>query len=312
MKIRKPNFWDYKRPNFLSFILLPLTLPLIINNYLIYKKRKKINMNIKNICIGNIYVGGTAKTPLSIKISQILNKLNFKTAIIKKFYHDQVDEQKIITHKSKLYCYNKRIDALYEAIKENIDIAIFDDGLQDRTINYDLKFVCFNNLTWIGNSFLIPAGPLREKIDSLKRFDAVFLNGNEENILVLKETIKKINPNIKIFETYYQPINIDQFNNKDKFLIFSGIGNPDTFKKTLLKNNFNIVKEIKFPDHHQYTQKDIDKIILNAKNLDAKILTTEKDYVKLDLNISNKINFLEVEVVIKKENDLINFIKSSI
>ena len=312
MILKKPDFWDYKQPNFLSYILLPLTLPIIINNFFISLKKNSNNQNIKKIGIGNIYIGGTAKTPLSIKINQILKKLNLKTGIIKKFYKNQVDEQKLLSNKARLYCFDKRKVALDKAIKDNLEIVIFDDGLQDSSINYDLSFVCFNVVKWIGNGFLIPAGPLREKIESISKYDAIFLNGNEEDTSDLKLLIKKYNKNIKIFETYYKPININKFNDKNKYVIFSGIGNPESFKKTLTKNNFNIIKEIKFPDHYRYTQKDIDKIKLQAINLNAKILTTEKDFVKLNDNAADGIEFLEIELVIKEENELINFIKSNI
>ena len=312
MILKKPDFWDYKQPNFLSYILLPLTLPIIINNFFISLKKNSNNQNIKKIGIGNIYIGGTAKTPLSIKINQILKNLNLKTGIIKKFYKNQVDEQKLLSNKARLYCFDKRKVALDKAIKDNLEIVIFDDGLQDSSINYDLSFVCFNSAKWIGNGFLIPAGPLREKIESISKYDAIFLNGNEEDTSDLKLLIKKYNKNIRIFETYYKPININKFNDKNEYVIFSGIGNPESFKKTLTKNNFNIIKEIKFPDHYRYTQKDIDKIKLQAINLNAKILTTEKDYVKLNDNTADGIEFLEIELIIKEENELINFIKSNI
>ena len=312
MILKKPDFWDYKQPNFLSYILLPLTLPIIINNFFISLKKNSNNQNIKKIGIGNIYIGGTAKTPLSIKINQILKNLNLKTGIIKKFYKNQVDEQKLLSNKAQLYCFDKRKVALDKAIKDNLEIVIFDDGLQDSSINYDLSFVCFNIVKWIGNGFLIPAGPLREKIESISKYDAIFLNGNEEDTSDLKLLIKKYNKNIRIFETYYKPININKFNDKNEYVIFSGIGNPESFKKTLTKNNFNIIKEIKFPDHYRYTQKDIDKIKLQAINLNAKILTTEKDYVKLNDNAADGIEFLEIELIIKEENELINFIKSNI
>ncbi len=312
MIIKKPNFWDYKKPNILSYFLLIFTFPLIINNYLINKRRNQNlskTKNIKTICVGNIYIGGTGKTPLSIKISQILNKINLKTAIIKKFYPYQIDEQKLIANSNKLYCEKSRKEALKNAQKDMLDIAIFDDGLQDKTLNYDLRFVCFNTLKWIGNGFLIPAGPLREKLKSIKNFDAVFLNGNEEDVSVLKSIIKKINKNIKIFETYYKPLNIHHFNNKDKFLIFSGIGNPENFKKTLTKNKLNVIDEIKFPDHYQYTIKDIENIKQKAKKLQAKILTTEKDFVKIKDEISDDINYLKIDLIIKREDKLINLIK---
>ncbi len=313
MKLKKPNFWDYKKPNFLSYLLLPFSLPILINNFFLnFYKNKNKNKNIKCICIGNIYLGGTGKTPLTIKINYLLKRLNYKTATIKKFYKNQIDEQKLLSNKTKLYCSKKRSEALSRAIHDNIDVVVFDDGLQDRSMNYDLSFVCFNSNKWIGNGFLIPAGPLREKLKSISRYDAVFLNGNDEDISDLKELIINYNKNIKIFETSYLPININKLNKLEKYLIFSGIGNPDSFAKMLLKNNLNVVKEIIFPDHYQYTSNDITKIKLQAKKLDSKILTTEKDFVKLNDKDSNGIDFVEVIIDIKEEDELIKFICKNI
>ncbi len=312
MKLKKPNFWDYKKPNFISYLLLPFTLPFIINNfYLNFKSKKKIK-KIKSICVGNIYIGGTAKTPLTIKIDTILKKLNLKSATIKKFYKDQIDEQKLLKKHTKLYCYKDRKLAIAQAVKNNIDIVVFDDGLQDHSINFDLTFVCFNNSTFIGNGLLIPSGPLREKLESLKKYDAVFLNGNGENISKFKPLIRKFNKNIKIFETFYKPKNFKKFNKKEKYLMFSGIGNPVSFRKTLTNNSFNIIKEIVFPDHYQYNLDDITNVKKLAKKLNAKIITTEKDYIKLNSKNNKEINFLEVEIIIKKEKELINFIKTNI
>ena len=311
MKIKKPKFWDYKKPNFLSYLLLPLTIPLIVNNFLLnLKNNSKEDKIIKKICVGNIYVGGTAKTPISIKLWEILNNLNFKSATIKKSYIDQIDEQKILKEKTKLYCFKTRQKAINEAIKDSIDIVIFDDGLQDKSINYDFKFVCFNSVTWIGNGFLMPAGPLREKISSISKYDAVFLNGNGEDNNLLQLEIKKHNPNIKIFETCYNPTNLDEFDKNENYVIFSGIGNPESFKKTLIKNKFNIIKEFKFPDHYDYTFADINKIKSCAKSLNAKILTTEKDYMKLHNDID--IKFLKIDIAIRQEDELINLLKSII
>ena len=77
----------------------------IINFFLNFKKNKSISNKTKTICIGNIYIGGTAKTPLTIKIYEILKNLNFKNATIKKFYKDQIDEQKILAKKTKFYLF---------------------------------------------------------------------------------------------------------------------------------------------------------------------------------------------------------------
>ena len=309
MKLKKPKFWDDKKPNFLSYLLLPLTFPIIINNFFLKKKKINSNKKIKKICVGNIYVGGTAKTPLTIKIYKILKNLGYKAATIKKFYKDQIDEQRILNSKTTLYCAKNRNQALNQAIKGSADVVIFDDGLQDRSINYDLKFVCFNNLKWIGNGFLIPAGPLREKLESISKYNAVFLNGNERDNSNIKSLINKFNKDIPIFESTYKPINIDQFDTNAKYLIFSGIGNPDSFKEMVINNRLKVVKEIIFPDHYQYNTNDINNIVLHAKRLGAQILTTEKDYAKINSNKDNNIKFLEIEIAIKDEKKLIDYLK---
>jgi len=310
MKLKKPRFWDYKKPNFISYLLLPFTFPLIINNFFLkLKKNNTNNSKIKKICIGNIYVGGTAKTPLTIKIYQILNGLKFKTATIKKFYTDHIDEQKMLTEKTKLYCLKDRNMALDKAIKDNNDVVIFDDGLQDKSINYDLEFVCFNNIKCIGNGLLIPAGPLREKIKSIKKYDAIFINGNEVDNSDFKSLIKKYSKDIKIFESTYSPVNIEKFDINERYLVFSGIGNPESFKEILMKNKFNIIKEIIFPDHYNYTQNDIDGIKAQAKKLNATIITTEKDYTKVNSSNYDDIKFLQIDLKIKNEIELINYLK---
>ena len=313
MKFKKPKFWDYQRPNLLSFILLPLTFPLILNNFFLNKKKdKKEDHKPKKICVGNIYVGGTAKTPLTIKIYQILKKLDINACTIKKFYKSHYDEQKMLSEKTKLYCEKNRIDGLNKAILDNKDVAIFDDGLQDSSINYDLKIVCFNDLKLIGNGFLIPAGPLREKINSISKYDMAFINGNEVDNSKLKLLLKSYNANIEIFETNYKAINIKEFNINDEYMVFSGIGNPESFRQTLINNNIKITKEIIFPDHYNYTHKDIDQIKYQAKKLNLKILTTEKDYTKIKSIDNNDIRYLKVELDIKNEDRLINHLKKYI
>jgi len=310
MKFKKPKFWDYRKPNFISYLLLPLTLPLILNNFFLNIKKKNISdLNIKKICVGNIYVGGTGKTPLTIKIYQILSQFGLRAAIIKKFYKNHIDEQKLLDQNAKLYCYKSRVIGLNKAIKDENNIVIFDDGLQDKSINYDLKFVCFNNLKWIGNGRLIPAGPLREKIESISKYDAVFINGNDVDCTNLKKNVLKYNSDIKIFESHYLPTNLKELDTSKKYIIFSGIGNPETFRETLLKNKFNVIKEITFSDHHNYSQNDIDNIRLQAKNLNAEIITTEKDFIKLDYNKNNDIKVLKIEFKIKNEKELIDYLK---
>ena len=314
MIFKKPKFWDYRKPNFISLVLLPFTIILIINNILTNIFLKKNNPKIKSICVGNIYVGGTGKTPFTIKIYQILKSLGYNVCVGKKFYNSQKDEQILLKNKTNLIFDKNRNKIIERSIRENNDIVIFDDGLQEKRIDYNLKFVCFDNINWIGNGLLIPAGPLRETINSLKKFDAVIFKKIEENTNKEKiiNQIRKINSNIKIFYSEYFPTNLKDFDLSKKYLIFSGIGNPSSFKNLLIKNNFNIIDEIIYPDHYNYSLADLVKIKQLAKKLDAEIITTEKDFSKISkLNFEN-INVLKIDLKINNENILINFLKAKI
>ena len=311
MKLKKPKFWDDKKISFLSIILFPLTAFITINNFILNFTSKKKLKEIKTICVGNIYVGGTGKTPLTIKLYHMLRDLNYKVSTVKKYYKNQIDEQIILSNQTKLIVSNTRLESLKKAIQNKDDIIIFDDGLQDKKVDYDLKFVCFNSKKWIGNGFLIPSGPLREKISSLKKYDVVFLNGNNSNIEDIKKEIYQINPNIEIFETLYKPINLEKIDLSKKYIAFSGIGNSNSFKETLIENNINVMKEIIFPDHYRYKKNDIKKIKLDAKKIGANIITTEKDYVKLAEEDKKEIKYLEISLELKCEKRLIEFIKKS-
>ena len=307
MNLKKPKFWDYKHRNLLAHLLYPVSILIkIISQFKIHPKNEVLK--IKTICVGNIYVGGTGKTSLCIKINKILNQKNIKSCFVKKYYKNQIDEQEILKKNGTLFLSKKRLDAVKLAEKENYEFAIFDDGLQDNSINYDISFVCFNNLNWIGNGMTIPSGPLRENLEHLKKYQHLFLNGNLENLENLKQQILEINPEINIHIGKYEPINLEKFDNKDKYIIFSGIGNHQTFSSMIKKNGLIVIKEYEFPDHYSYKKKDIDQILNYARNQNCKIITTEKDYVRLGKFKTDQIKFIKSELKIIDEQKLLKLI----
>ena len=308
MKLKKPSFWDLQKPNFLSYLLIPFSLPIVIRNFFFQFLKKEKSSKIKTICVGNIYLGGTGKTPLTIKISEILKQLNIKVATVKKNYSDQKDEELLLKQKTSLIIADSRKNAIYQGINQNYEVLIFDDGLQETKIDFDIKLVCFKSKNWIGNGQLLPAGPMREKVSSLKRFDAVFLNGSSNDFEKIENQIKNVNLDIKIFKTFYKILNINKYNLESKYLIFSGIGNPSDFKDILLENKFDVVREIVFPDHYDYNLNDFKKIQSIASNEKLKILTTEKDFMKIPEQFKKDIDFLAIELVIQDEKKLIELL----
>ena len=307
MNLKKPKFWDKQEPNFFSYILIPITIFFKIIVSLKPKSKIKIK-DIKTICVGNIYLGGTGKTSLAIKIKEILTKKNIKTCFVKKFYTNQFDEQNLLKSYGKLFVANKRIDALNQAAKENYAVAILDDGLQDYSINYDMSLVCFNTINWIGNGMTIPSGPLRESLNVLKNYNNIFLNGVNEDTLEIEKKALKINPNINIHKSKYIPKNLNEFNINNNYLVFSGIGNHKTFISMLKEHRFKIIKDLEFSDHYNFTDRDLDKIINLAETLNCKVVTTEKDYFRLDEKYHENIKFIKSELKLDDEEKLVKIL----
>ena len=299
MKLIKPKFWKTK--NFISLILYPLSaVTFLINS--IKKFSIKKTFEIKTICIGNIFIGGTGKTSLAIEINELLRN-KFRTVFIKKNYKNQIDEINLLNDKGKIITSSNREDALLAASKKKYQVAILDDGLQQKNINYNLRIACFNSEYGLGNEFTLPAGPLRENLSEIKNYDLIFLNGEKNNKKILSK-FKSINKDLKIFEGKYKPLNLKKFNLKKKYLMFCGIGNPHEFEQTLIKYKFNVSKKIIFPDHHKFSNIDLKKLNYNASRDNLTLITTEKDFFRLNKAQRKNIKFLKIKLEIKNREKL--------
>ena len=309
MKIFKPKFWDNNKARVLPMLLFPFAV--LINLISCCKKlvTKKHFFSIPIICVGNIYLGGTGKTPFSIKLFSILQNLNKNPVFIRKKYRAFKDEVILQKQIGAVYEDNKRTDAINKAIQDKADVAILDDGFQDFSINKDLSIICFNEKQWIGNGFIIPSGPLREKLSALNRADCVIING-EKNTDIEKEIVKK-NKLVKIYYTKYRTENINEFKNKD-VISFAGIGNPINFFFLFYKHKVNILEKINFPDHYKYSAEDLENLISKSKKSKATLITTEKDYFRIDEKYKANIKYLKIKVEIENEKEFIEQIKKVI
>ena len=274
MNFFKPKFWDKNKISFFSVLLFPVSL--LIKVLSLFKRVliKTNQSSIPIICVGNIYLGGTGKTPLCIEIFSILKNLNMNPVFVRKKYDSFQDEADLQKQVGPVYQNKKRIEAVKEALQNKANVAILDDGFQDFSINKNLSIVCFNKKQWVGNGLTIPSGPLRESLSALKRANCVVING-EKNRDIENKIFSK-NKEIKIFYTKYRAKNISEFKNK-KVIAFAGIGNPENFFDLLKDNKIDIGEEIKFPDHHEYSEETLENLINKAKENNNILLTTEKD-----------------------------------
>jgi tetraacyldisaccharide 4'-kinase len=307
MKINKPKFWD-KKIGLLSLLMLPLSILLILINEIRKKFTQTRIFNIPVICVGNIYVGGTGKTPASILLSNELLRAGKRPTIIRKYYKDHFDEYNLIKNNSKNLIINKnRVGGLIEAEKLHYNIAILDDGFQDHKIKKKLSIICFNEKQLIGNGLVFPAGPLRERLSSLKRANIVIINGNKN--LKFENKLLNINKKLEIYYSSYEPINLDEFRNK-KLFVLAGIGNPENFFHLIEENNLKIERKLFFPDHYEFSKEEMQNIIIDAENKGCLVLMTEKDFFRVkDYNL-DKLNYLKIKLKILKIEKLISRINS--
>ena len=305
--LNKPEFWN-KKKSFVSFLLIPFSLLII---FFIFIKKKIINektFEIPIICIGNIYIGGTGKTPTSILIAKELQKRGRNPVILRKFYKNHKDEYDLIKNKVKNLIINKnREKGILEAIRMNYDLVILDDGFQDNKIKKNFNIICFNQKQLIGNGRVIPAGPLREKLNSLKNANVVLINGEKDPLFENK--ILKINKNLEIYYSSYVPERIIDYKNKSFFALTS-IGNPINFFNLLSKSKVNVIKKISYPDHYVFSDSEKENIINEARKKNCQIIMTEKDFTKFKKYENENINNFKIRLKIENEQKLLNKIYS--
>ena len=306
MKLKKPKFWDNKKFSIWIILFFPISILFLLFSFINKIKTSK-KFPIPIICVGNIYIGGTGKTPLVSEIFNITKSLGKNPGFIKKYYDYLDDEISVLQKIGATFVSKNRIEAINNLIENNNNLAILDDGFQDFTIKKNFSIICFNQKQWVGNGFILPSGPLREKLSAIKRADCVVINGNKN--IKIEDQIYKKNKNLKIFYSKYKPINIDRFKDK-KICAFAGIGNPSNFFDLLKENKLNLINTIPFPDHYKLSISDHKYLLSNSKN--AVLLTTEKDHCRLDDDYKKNIEFLKIELEIENKDSFIELIKNNI
>lgn len=327
--INTPEFW-YKKDlisKFKTLLLLPFSIVWILLSLIKKNFVKRYKSHLKVICIGNLSIGGTGKTPFSIQTYKILEILGYKPVFLTRGYrgltkgpilvnkshnHKDVGDEALLLSKvgTTIVSSNRCIGAKYiENLKKNYDIIIMDDGLQNYQLEQDIKLLLIDKKLLFGNGYCIPAGPLRQTItQGLKKIDAIIFTGDGDT----KDINLNFINNIQNFDTKLEIKNTFK-TKQNNFLAFCALGNPIKFFNTLKKNNFKIVLTKSFPDHYEYKNKDINTLREEADNRNLKLITTEKDYVKID-DKENEISVLPIEINFSKAdgNKFKSFLKEKI
>jgi len=301
---------------------------------------KSYNAKVKVISIGNISVGGTGKTPTTQWLAQNLSERGYKTAILSRGYGGKrAEDVSVVSDGESVllspqeagdepYMLAKKLKGLpvivgsdrlklanYACEKYNLDALILDDGFQHIRLKRDVNILLFDGEKGVGNGSALPRGPLREPLSAMGRADLVLINKDGSATEGLKALTKRHAPSIAVFKTSYRTTCIRELGSDETKAIedlkdmdvtlFSGIANPESFAKTIELLGGVIVSKTSFPDHHDYTVADIDRVSALAEKAGVSaILTTEKDAVKLEqINSPSKVPVYVVEVGLDFQED---------
>ena len=295
MKINTPKFW-FKNKSIIQIILSPLSLIWLLASWLIKKIKREERFSVPIICVGNLIAGGGGKTPLTLKLASLFLKKGYKTHIIKKQYKSKNKNQVVLVNKNSdpsivgdeailaaytttTWLVKNRIKGIRQAIKLGAELIILDDGYQDYSVFKDYNILVVKDKQHFGNKSIIPAGPLRENIKSgLQRTDHIFYYGTKDTIIPV---LLKINKPITYVDIKYPKTQfLKKIKNKN-VLAFAGIAHPENFFDSITYYGFCLRKKISYPDHYDYSERDIKKIIDLSLDLNLSVITTEKDFIKI-------------------------------
>ncbi len=301
--MKTPWWFLHKTP--IAFLLWPVSIIYRVVARGVYMVRKFGAYNSRRpiICVGNIFAGGVGKTPIVRAIATYLD-----APIVMRGYkksdktHGAGDEAMMLARDGLVvHTGNRRANiSLLDKQDTNMPI-IMDDGFQNPTIKKTLSILVFDEKLGFGNGFILPAGPLREGRRAVRRADAVIVI---QNAVPGKRRKMKFPAGVPVF--YAKNQTISPYDEGTPLVAFAGIGYPKKFFSSLK----NVVARRAFADHWQYTDMDLEKLTALARKKKAKLITTEKDWVRLPESLRDEIKYAKLVTVI--DTEFWNWIKEKI
>ncbi|MGN6517195.1 MAG: tetraacyldisaccharide 4'-kinase [Rhizomicrobium sp.] len=303
--MRAPEFWEEK--DYTAKIAAALLSPIgwVYGASVAWKAStaKLYRGSAKVVCIGNLTAGGTGKTPIAIAVARALIERQKNVAILTRGYggkmrgptfvqpkHDSFeetgDEALLLASAAPVVVSRDRAAGARLAETQGVEIIVMDDGHQNFALAKDLSIVVVDAQTGFGNRRIIPAGPLRENIAlGLARANAVVLVGDgTPDLCGFKGPVLRAR---------IAPVDAAGIG-RQRVVAFAGIGRPEKFFETLRALGAEIVEERAYEDHHAYTAAEFARLRARGKALDAVLVTTEKDFVRLTPAERQEVRFIPV------------------
>lgn len=324
--MQTPRFWN-RRIGILACVLAPFGA--LYNMAGRMRQRQKpdpLQPTCDVVCIGNINVGGTGKTPATIAIAQAIQAAGKTPVVVSKGYKGKADKPVLVDPKVhtaadvgdeplllSAFCQvvvgQNRAESARFAETLGADIVLLDDGFQDPKIRKDLSIVVVNAKDGFGNGLCLPAGPLREPVRiGVKRADAVIAIGTQGDCTTFFANHPAIE-NLASFTGAVKPLATGMLWEGRRVFAFAGIGKPEKFFDTLRALGADVVGAEPLADHQFLTGPLLTRLSAQSKMLGAQMVTTEKDAVRLPQEFRTQVLTLPVRLTFRDPEGILDLLK---
>lgn len=311
--MRAPRFW-FRPPGVFSTLLAPLGALYAVGTARRLSRGARLRVGVPVICVGNLNAGGTGKTPV---VADLLGRVPGAHVVSKGYggrlsgpvrvdgarhsAEDVGDEPLLLSAFGPVFVAEDRAAGAAAAIDAGATAILLDDGFQNARLHHDLSIVVVDAFRGFGNGAVLPAGPLREPVETgLGRADLLMVVGPEvARRRFLSDWASRIA--CPLLEAELRPLQTGLPLRGAPVLAFAGIGNPDKFFATLESLGANILKRVPLGDHQTLTPGLMARMEADAMRLGAMMVTTEKDAVRLPQAFRQKVSTVPVRLEIEDD-----------
>lgn len=287
--VRAPEFW-HNKGSILSFVLSPLGWIYGAITSMRAAAKPTWDAPIPVICVGNVVMGGAGKTLVSTDLAERLKAKGQTPHIIMRGYggnmsaptkvdlnlhnaSDVGDEALLLARTASTWVGAQRADVANHATEDGATVLIMDDGFQNPSLAKDLCLLVVDANYGFGNGRICPAGPLRESIqNAASRAHAVISLGG---------SLPENEIDLPAFVGYTEPTSNAADIHGKRVVAFAGIGRPEKFFNSLKAAGAELTETVSFPDHHPFSNVEIENVLAKAKAQNSIAITTEKDFVRI-------------------------------
>ena len=317
---KAPRFWYKKNDTIISNSLYPLSLLFRLGTKIRAILSTRKNSALPVICIGNIVVGGAGKTPVAIKLGELLKKNGYNPHFVSKGYggiesnnilikqwHSAKsvgDESLLLSEVAPTWIGRDRNRSFILAKENGANCIIMDDGFQNPTLQKDFSIIIINGEQGFGNKRVIPSGPLRESISrGISRANLIVVIGEISN-----DVKDKIPNTVPLIHAQFKISADNKIYKNQKITAFAGIAYPDKFYNSLLEEGAILEKKISYPDHHIFDENDMLHLAEIANLTKSVLVTTKKDFVRIPKPYRSLVSTLDGAVEFEDEGLLVEII----